>query len=394
MKTKKNINYENLLNTLINAEKEIISLKHDLNDIKCEEKVYKIDLGSIKNTHDRSRKESLSISTKLMRLSDETIVEQNELHVFKKEERIFKNYILLVNNECNMLKSTIRKEVGLVKTIRNKVYNTRKDIDAFKINSQNCKKKRVNVTAKKNVMSRILELNGVININKNKITNYTARNERVKREIERNNNEIRMCIARNEKCMDDLNKLVNLSNAEKTSANNDNTKVQLNNDNSEVQLNEDNSNLKVNNTKVQAHNDKVKVGKVQAHNDKVKVDKVQVNNTKVQVNNDKVRVNKDNTKLEADKNKAQVNNDKSIMIKKKVVDQVNLIAKIRTDYLKNNNEISEIMTDLHDDPQLRHIELNKINVLTDKSLDHASEFSHGENREWYGVLNNIDTIND
>ena len=47
-----------------------------------------------------------------------------------------------------MSKSTIRKEVGLFKTIRNIVYNTRKDIDAFKINSQNFKKKRVKVTAK------------------------------------------------------------------------------------------------------------------------------------------------------------------------------------------------------------------------------------------------------
>ena len=71
----KNINYENLLNTLIKAEKEIISLKNDLNDIKREQEVYKIDLGSIKNTHGRSIKESLSISTKLMRLSNETILE-------------------------------------------------------------------------------------------------------------------------------------------------------------------------------------------------------------------------------------------------------------------------------------------------------------------------------
>ena len=88
IKTEKNINYENLLNTLINAEKEIISPKNDLNDIKSEHKVSKIDLGSIKNTHDRSRKESSSISIKLMRRSYETILERNELHVFK-EKSIF-----------------------------------------------------------------------------------------------------------------------------------------------------------------------------------------------------------------------------------------------------------------------------------------------------------------
>ena len=216
-----------------------------------------------------------------------------------------------------MLKSTVRKDLGLVETIRSKLCNTRKDIDTFKINSQSCTKKKVKVTAKKiNVRSSILELNRVININKIEIGKYIVKNERLKREIKRNNNEIRKCIARNEKCMDDLNKLVNLSNAEKTSANNDNTKVQVNNDNSKVQVNEDNSKLKVNNTKVQVHYDKVKVDKVQ-------------------VNNDKVRVNKDNTKLKADKNKSQVNNDKSIIIKNnKVVDQVNLIAKIRSDYLK------------------------------------------------------------
>ena len=144
----KNINYENLLNTLINAEKEIISLKNDINDIKSEHKVYKINLGFIKNTHDQSRIESLSINIKLMRLSHETILERNELHFFKKEERVFNNDILLVNNEFNMLKSTITKDLELVKTIKNKLYNTRKNIDAFKINSQNCKKKRVKLTAK------------------------------------------------------------------------------------------------------------------------------------------------------------------------------------------------------------------------------------------------------
>ena len=127
--------------------------------------------------------------------------------------------------------------------------------------------------------------------------------------------------------------------------------MQINN--SKALVKEDNSNLKVNNIKVQAHNDKVKV------------------------------------------DKAQVNNDKSIIIKKnKVVDQFNLIVKIRSDYLKNIKGISEIMNDLHDDPQLRHTELHKINVLTDKSLDFASELRHGGNREWYDEIDNINIIND
>ena len=105
--------------------------------------------------------------------------------------------------------------------------------------------------------------------------------------------------------------------------------------------------------------------------------------------------NKDINKEHTTKNKS-IKPEKEALIhkKNKVVDQVNLIAKIRSDYLKNINEISEIMNDLHDDPQLRHIELNKINVLTDKLLGHASELGHGENREWYGVITNINNIND
>ena len=47
-----------------------------------------------------------------------------------------------------MLKSTITKDLELAKTVKNKLYNTRKNIDAFKMNSQNCKKKRVKLTAK------------------------------------------------------------------------------------------------------------------------------------------------------------------------------------------------------------------------------------------------------
>ena len=95
------------------------------------------------------------------------------------------------------------------------------------------------------------------------------------------------------------------------------------------------------------------------------------------------------------KNKSTKPEKKALIHKKnKVVDQFNLIAKITSDCLKNINEISEIVNDLHDDPQLRHIELNKINVLTDKSLDLASELCHGGNRTWYDGNDNINTIND
>ena len=167
---------------------------------------------------------------------------------------------------------------------------------------------------------------------KNHVDAYTSTNDFVK-------NHADSCTSTDDVCTNENDDDSNYKPG--NNGNNDNTKVQVNN-----------SKLKVNNTKVQAHNDKVKV------------------------------------------DKAQVNNGKSIIKKNKVMDQVNLIAKVTSDYLKNINEISETVNDLHDDPQLRHIELSKINVLTDKSLDLASEFCHGKNREWYDGIHNINTIND
>ena len=79
--------------------------------------------------------------------------------------------------------------------------------------------------------------------------------------------------------------------------------------------------------------------------------------------------------------------EKAAMIhkKEKVVDQINLIAKIRIDYSKNVNEIFEIMNELHDNPLLRLLELNRINALFDKSLDYAWELSHGGNSEKHEI---------
>ena len=118
-------------------------------------------------------------------------------------------------------------------------------------------------------------------------------------------------------------------------------------------------------------------------------------NRKLQVTNNVNDENKDVNKEHKTKNKSIKPKKEALIHKKnKLVDQVHLIAKIRSDYLKNINEISEIMNDLHDDPQLRHIELNKINVLVDKSLNFATELCHGGNREWYDQIDNINTIND
>ena len=136
---------KDLLSTIVNIEKELESLKTDLNNVKSEHKNSKKGLDYLKNTFDMSRKESLLVADRLIVLSDETSFARNEIYYHKRENHIVKNDTLLVINECNVLKSMIRKDVRSVKSIKNKLYNTKKDIDAFKVSSQICKKKRINV---------------------------------------------------------------------------------------------------------------------------------------------------------------------------------------------------------------------------------------------------------
>ena len=68
-----------LLSTIANAEKELESLKADLNNVKREHKKSKKGLDYLKNTFDMSRKESLLVADRLIVLNDETLLAQNEI---------------------------------------------------------------------------------------------------------------------------------------------------------------------------------------------------------------------------------------------------------------------------------------------------------------------------
>ena len=177
-----------LLSTIANAEKELESLKTDLNNVKSEHKKSKKGLDYLKNTFDMSRKESLLVADRLIVLSDETLLARNEIYYRKRESCIVKNDTLLVINECNVLNSIIRKDVRSVKSIKNKLYNAKKDNDAFKVSSQISKKKRVNVITKQ--MHKNSEKINTINVKCNKLyeksTNSTKISElnRLKSEIE------------------------------------------------------------------------------------------------------------------------------------------------------------------------------------------------------------------
>ena len=75
-----------------------------------------------------------------------------------------------------------------------------------------------------------------------------------------------------------------------------------------------------------------------------------------------------------------------------LIDHVNLLARIRNDFSKNVEEICGLMNGLHDeiycdDSWLRLLELNKINVLLDETLDYVWKTFYGKNREKHEKTN-------
>ena len=77
-----------------------------------------------------------------------------------------------------------------------------------------------------------------------------------------------------------------------------------------------------------------------------------------------------------------------------LIDQVNLLAKVRKGFLDNINKICILMSELQDeiyadDSWLRLLELNKINALLDKSWDYIWKTIYSKKRK-KKEINNID----
>ena len=131
---------------------------------------------------------------------------------------IIRNDTLVAIKKSNMLKSTYQKNIRSIKIIRNKLYSVKKDIDKFKVSSQICKKKTVNVITKQIHENNVkINTNNIksIELNKKSTNSDNALElKRLKSEIEIYRNEIIRYTVRNERCMGDLKKLLDLSNAE------------------------------------------------------------------------------------------------------------------------------------------------------------------------------------
>ena len=180
----------NLLSTIANGEKDLESLKIDFNNVKSEHMKSTKGLHYLKNIFDMSRKESLLVTDRHIVLSDETLLARNEIYNNKRENHIIKIDTLTIINECNVLKSMIRKDVILVKSIRNKLYNARKGIGTFKVNAQICRNKRVNVITKQIYKNN--EKINAINIKSAKLYKESANSTKIF-ELNRLKSEIKTC---------------------------------------------------------------------------------------------------------------------------------------------------------------------------------------------------------
>ena len=238
----------------------------------------------------------------------------------------------------------IRKDVRSVKSIRNKLYNARKYIDTFKVNSQICKTKRVNVITKQ--IHKSSEKIYTINVKSIKLhkksTNSTKIFElkRLKSEIEICRNKTIKYTARNERCMDDLKKLLNNEPCDNEPIDNEPCDA-VNNNREKSTDHKVSDNEPINN---EPNNNELIDNQLNNNNE------LNHNNEPLdnEPNNNEPIDNEPNNNEPCD-NKEKSTDHKAYDKINKLTDQVNLIAEVRKGFLNNIKKICILMNELEDE---------------------------------------------
>ena len=389
---------------IANAKKDLESLKTKSKDVKSDHAMIKKNRNSLNNEFIEYLKGSLKVS--LIKIDNDILMTKNEYYVnIKNRCHIINNDMLINKTNCIKLKSVIRENVNSLKNIKNNLYSIKKDTNSLSIDLKIIKEEHINKSNKRVKVHSIIIYNKVNCFNRR----FNRFNKRFNLFINKASSKINACTIKDSAIVKNhvdactsTDDLIVKNHVDACTSTDDLTVK------NHVDACASTDDLIVKNL-VDACTETDRLNNNEPcdnDNDKRKMQvTINANDENKDVNKEHTTKNKDiikeHTTKNKDINKEHTTKNKSIKPKKEainkknnVVDQVNLIAKIRSDYLKNIHEISEIMNELHDEPQLRHIELNKINVLSEKSLDLVSELCHGGNREWYGVIDNIDTIND
>ena len=142
---------------IANAKKDLESLKTEINDVKADHALSKNNLNSFNNEFVEYLKESLKVSDSLIKIDNDILIAKNEYYVKIKNQGIIINNDMLINKtKCIKLKSVIRENVNSLKTIKNNLYNVKKDTDSLSIDLKKLKEEQINKSNKRVKVRSIL----------------------------------------------------------------------------------------------------------------------------------------------------------------------------------------------------------------------------------------------
>ena len=103
---------------LVNAKKDLQSLKTEINDVNSDRAMSKKNLNSLNNDFIEYLKESLKVSDSLIKIDNDILMTKNEYYVnIKNQGHIINNDMLINKTNCIKLKSMIRENVNSLKNI-------------------------------------------------------------------------------------------------------------------------------------------------------------------------------------------------------------------------------------------------------------------------------------
>ena len=139
LKSKSNI----VSGIIANAEKDIESLKTEINNFKSYHAMSKKGLNSLNNEFIECLKESLNVTDNFIKIDNDILMAKSKFYINIKN-RCHNNNALITKTNCIKLKSTLRENVKSLKNIKNKLYSVKKDSDSIQIDLKKLKEEFIN----------------------------------------------------------------------------------------------------------------------------------------------------------------------------------------------------------------------------------------------------------
>ena len=130
---------------IVNAKKDIESLKTEIKDVKSANAMNKKNLNFYNNEFIEYLKESLKVTDHLIKINNDILMTKNKSYInIKNQNYVIRNDKLIITTNYIKLKSMIRENVRSLKNIKNNVYSVKKESDSIQIDLKMLKEKYIN----------------------------------------------------------------------------------------------------------------------------------------------------------------------------------------------------------------------------------------------------------